>query len=1579
MKFDKGLTKGITKVSLVVLVLAAFGFFVFNFVIPVFANTHSSHVVLNTTVVKGGLNYGFTVTVYNDEGAPISEFRIYNNTVALNGGLEPFTNLVCYPADNWHGPYYIKSSTGDFCQYTAETTNDYILAGQNKAFIFSADAPTTDCWRTWHFETRDPDDFYIPIYTKVAVDALKPITIKSFNGPQKKDGDVEWIDGVTLVELNATDPEPHPSNVSKLFWRNTLVDDKYCWSISACNEATGSGKFNLEINEDGDNELIITIPKDQESCHLLEYYAIDNVENEEQIKKNCFFVDKTPPVGTKEVGDPKVSITDNIEIVGKGKVEWSTEQVHSGAYAAELYVLDGTKDWAGIDVAVDIALEDINSLTFWELIKQYNPNGWDVNVILGVDTDGDGFEADTAAWHVTSPHDPSVLSDDTFIEMDGALGGNPSTGVWTNINAYNTPQWWTVNLAGDGFAGGNVDSNCYNTLSTVINSCAPDDVRFEPTDHVKVIKLEIGGSQSWNDEIAFVDELKLNGNVIIDEPTSWWVRDHVTPITLDCKDQPPHPSDNEEVCYRVSLDLSDYTKKYCSEDLELIEQVGHEGEWCCIPAPKVITFGEDSLHGLKWFCRDAVDKKSSVDIEQFKVDSQPPIITKTMYGEDHLGYRDEELNEDACPPKPDKNDKCYVKDNRENGVDISVKDNTTFGCAVDKITCTYIVWWEATEEECRLANGIEWSSGWCKLEKEPFNENARVIFREDSTHKLVVNCQDALGNRVEDEETFLVDSTPPVTKKTYGQPYYSDGYREWINSSTLITLTATDAKVGVDKTWYYDAVVPDSYCYEKCIPTEEVKYMLYTGPFNKAQESCHLLQYYSVDKLGNIEPIKWQCVFVDNKPPVGSKEIGEPNISIKDGEFNYWVTKDTEIKLNCNDQDPHPVDHNTVWWRFSTKDTGGNWVKGDWQHSDKLPVIVKFPEDSYHDLEYYCVDALGNADEHDTEYFIVETVPPVTTKTYEGPHYEKDGKEWIDTATKVVLTAVDSEPHPSGVSKTWYDVILADNKYCESKENCLSWGVASKWTLYETPFPIAEESCHVIEFYSEDNLGNRENVKWQCVFVDKTPPVTTKTYGDPKYADRTGEWITSNTLITLTVEDAGHHPSGIKETKYRVARVDDIYCNKSLDSYCKTEITAEWQTYTGSFKIDEQSCHKIEFYSVDNVDKKEQTKSQCVYVDNTPPVPVKTVGEPKARWDGKDANFYDIADKCWSQNPEKYIECWKVTLATPISLECEDPEPHPVNNEKVCFNVEVDAEDESIRYCNMVHGTFNEEDGYCCLDRTTSDFKFKEKTEHNLKYYCVDALGNKGPIDEEKFKVEGTKLDIELYKKWNLISVPFVLLNNNINEVFKDIKENISSVWKYDSENNIWHVWTPGDAPDSFTTIDPGWGYWVLAKDGTRENPVMLTIGGSLFSEGVTPPDRTLISGWNLIGYYGSRWQLYNFMPEPHQICGIPTGDIAKSVYGDNAYCSLNSLVNKNSGLPYWSTLEGYLSCNANKGYFYSITSCPVGWESDTIFARMYAGHGYWIYLPLSNGEKIKYGYSPATALSCIWPFDKLQCIYNRV
>ncbi len=364
---------------------------------------------------------------------------------------------------------------------------------------------------------------------------------------------------------------------------------------------------------------------------------------------------------------------------------------------------------------------------------------------------------------------------------------------------------------------------------------------------------------------------------------------------------------------------------------------------------------------------------------------------------------------------------------------------------------------------------------------------------------------------------------------------------------------------------------------------------------------------------------------------------------------------------------------------------------------------------------------------------------------------------------------------------------------------------------------------------------------------------------------------------------------------------------------------SEWNEYTQPFNYLEDSIHELEYYSINEIcEIEEKHNYEIDIVDTKAPSAKKTVENPKVKWtpskNGQPGSiFYPwINNACW--NDVNGIDCWKVTLDTPISFDCNDLQPHPSNNSKVCFNVEWDANDITPKYCTQMQGTIGQ-DGYCCVPDDARKFNFLEETEHNLKFYCKDVLGNKSPIDDEKFKVGGTEFEIQLNKKWNLISIPFALLDSNVAEVIDEIDQNIESVWTYDAFTDQWYVYRPlSPSTSNLETIEPGNGYWVAAL-----NPAKLVLGGSLFNPIATPPQKSLKAGWNLIGYYGTEGQMGYYGP-------IGSGKTA----GCELYSLGNTILDKG-----WTSLFTFWALRT-----------PSQWLDLSYYNRMDPGAGYWISVP---------------------------------
>ena len=137
---------------------------------------------------------------------------------------------------------------------------------------------------------------------------------------------------------------------------------------------------------------------------------------------------------------------------------------------------------------------------------------------------------------------------------------------------------------------------------------------------------------------------------------------------------------------------------------------------------------------------------------------------------------------------------------------------------------------------------------------------------------------------------------------------------------------------------------------------------------------------------------------------------------------------------------------------------------------------------------------------------------------------------------------------------------------------------------------------------------------------------------------------------------------------------------------------------------------------------------------------------------------------------------------------------------------------------------------------------------------------------------EGLWWPVELYKDWNLISLPLVPRNSTIQGVLSLLLKPglLVSVWHYDAETKAWHSYAPGAPPDLITMVD-GKGYFVKM---TAYN-VLIIQGTEQPAPPATPRVYHVVPGWNLIGYKetyymeaneyldGVSWvRLYKFDPE---------------------------------------------------------------------------------------------------------------------
>ena len=122
-------------------------------------------------------------------------------------------------------------------------------------------------------------------------------------------------------------------------------------------------------------------------------------------------------------------------------------------------------------------------------------------------------------------------------------------------------------------------------------------------------------------------------------------------------------------------------------------------------------------------------------------------------------------------------------------------------------------------------------------------------YAADGKYKVTLNVTDAFGAFDTDTCNVTVDTLPPQTTINITGDKGSNG---WYVSNVTVTLTATDATSGVDKTYYR---------------IDNGSWNTYTASFKISTEGIHSLQYYSEDKAGNKELVKNVTIKIDKTKP----------------------------------------------------------------------------------------------------------------------------------------------------------------------------------------------------------------------------------------------------------------------------------------------------------------------------------------------------------------------------------------------------------------------------------------------------------------------------------------------------------------------------------------------------------------------------------------------------------------------------------------------------------------------------------------------------------------------------------------
>lgn len=425
-----------------------------------------------------------------------------------------------------------------------------------------------------------------------------------------------------------------------------------------------------------------------------------------------------------------------------------------------------------------------------------------------------------------------------------------------------------------------------------------------------------------------------------------------------------------------------------------------------------------------------------------------------------------------------------------------------------------------------------------QIDNSPWLKAAPFTIPTAGSHTVRFRSTDRLGNREEPKSAAVsVDLKPPLTELHIDGVYTGNGQTAYASATAPFRLVANSPVAGILRSEYRIDNGP----------------WINYAPFTIGSEGRHVVEFRSIDAVGNVEAAQTRHVTIDATPPATAATVdGQPA-----GFSTTRFTKGSNtITLKASDA------------LSGVKATEYRIDQGPWKPYTPLQLETK----ESHRLEFRSTDNVGNVEESGALTIRSDLEAPVSTLEAGSPKAFVDGVLHVTGTTPFTLNAVDTA---SGVAKSEYRVD------------------GGGWQTAAAPFMIGATGRHQVEFRSTDTVGNVEQPKSLQVEVGGSGPNTAVLVAgknDPAKGD-----ICSREPVSLLLR-----PSSVWQLKNTEYRIDG----------------GDWSDYKNPVVIDGEGKHLLEYRSTDAAGNQEPAKAVTVIIDRTPPTATLAVGSPKREMDG---------------------------------------------------------------------------------------------------------------------------------------------------------------------------------------------------------------------------------------------------------------------------------------------------------------------------------------------------------------------------
>jgi hypothetical protein len=373
------------------------------------------------------------------------------------------------------------------------------------------------------------------------------------------------------------------------------------------------------------------------------------------------------------------------------------------------------------------------------------------------------------------------------------------------------------------------------------------------------------------------------------------------------------------------------------------------------------------------------------------------------------------------------------------------------------------------------------------------------------------------------------DSKAPVSKINYGTTaLYKKKDKLFISGKTEITISATDEVSGIENIY---------------ISIDGADFSIYQSAITLDQEKEYLIQYYTVDNVGNAEETKKVTLVLDKSTPKTALEVKGDNFESVLG-INASIHLATSDNSSGVSKIVYKLD-GSVARNYSSPIHAANLTQGE------------------HKLIYYSVDMVNNNETEQFFDFYVDKTPPTIVQEIIGKSFVANGREFSSGRSQLKLTTFDNK---AGVKEVYYSI----NK--------------GEYVKYEKPVLLTSTGGNLlVEAYAVDKVNNKsksaeEASRSSIPYIDLSGPTISYYFNGPLFITDDTIYISSKTKIALKASDS---ESGLNKIEYSIDGSDN-------------------KNYETPFSIDQEGMHTINCIGFDNVENTNNI-SFTVIVDNTGP------------------------------------------------------------------------------------------------------------------------------------------------------------------------------------------------------------------------------------------------------------------------------------------------------------------------------------------------------------------------------------------